>query len=210
MKEKLTNRQEEVYEYIKERMANTNLPPTVREIGQHFNISSTNGVRSILSALIKKDYIKRSPKLSRGLTLTEELPNAIAQQDENMQDIPILGRVAAGAPLMAVENLEGTITVHRDFLLKQENVFALKVQGDSMINAGILNGDMIFARQQASADKGQMVVAVIEEEATVKYFHQDKNNIRLEPANDNYKPIIVEKDKDFRIAGRVIGVMRQV
>ncbi|MGL1901861.1 MAG: transcriptional repressor LexA [Fibrobacterales bacterium] len=210
MKEKLTARQQEVYDYIKERMANTNLPPTVREIGQHFNISSTNGVRSILSALIKKDYITRSPKLSRGITLTDEMPNAIAEKDANMFDVPILGRVAAGAPLMAVENLEGTITVHRDFLMKQENVFALKVEGDSMINAGILNGDMIFARQQSTADTGQMVVAIVDDAATVKYFHPEESQVRLEPANDNYRPIIVEQDKDFRIAGRVIGVMRQV
>ncbi|MGL1936120.1 MAG: transcriptional repressor LexA [Fibrobacterales bacterium] len=210
MKEKLTARQQEIYDYIKERMANTNLPPTVREIGQHFNISSTNGVRSILSALIKKDYITRSPKLSRGITLTDEIPNAIPEQDANMFDVPILGRVAAGAPLMAVENLEGTITVHRDFLMKQENVFALKVEGDSMINAGILNGDMIFARQQSTADTGQMVVAIVDDAATVKYFHPEASQVRLEPANDNYRPIIVEKDKDFRIAGRVIGVMRQV
>jgi repressor LexA len=205
----LTNRQNDVYEYIKHCLQIEGRPPTVREIGDKFDIASTNGVRSILSALIKKNYIKRTPKLSRGIDIiTANKPKV---ELDNIIKIPIIGRVAAGAPILAVENLEGTVTVDKDFLLRQQNVFALKVTGQSMINAGIFNGDMIFARQQATAEAGQIVVALIGEEATVKYFYHENGRVRLEPANESFGPIIVDENTpDFRIAGRVIGVMRQV
>lgn len=157
-KRALTSRQDEVYQFIRERSQANRLPPTVREIGERFDISSTNGVRSILAALIKKGYIKRSPRLSRGIEILDEDSMPEAEIDHsNSVEIPILGRVAAGQPIMAIQNLEGTVTVDRDFLARQPNVFALRVKGDSMIHAGILDGDLVFARQQSTAERGQII-----------------------------------------------------
>jgi repressor LexA len=205
----LTVRQREIFEFIKERIQSTSRPPTLREIGLRFDISSTNGVRSVLHALAKKNYIERSPKLSRGIDLPQ-MDKAAAVTHEGVLEVPILGRVAAGSPLLAVENLEGTVVVDRDFLMRQENVFALKVQGDSMKDAGIVDGDLVFARQQRVADAGQMVIALIGEETTVKYFFPEGSYIRLQPANSSYRPIIVDADMpEFSILGRVIGVMRK-
>lgn len=125
-------------------------------------------------------------------------------------EIPIVGRVAAGQPILAVENLEGTVVVDRDFLMRQENVFALRVTGDSMKDAGIHHGDLIFARQQRQAERGQIVIALIGEETTVKYYFPEAGRVRLEPANEAFGPIIVAADTpDFSILGRVIGVMRR-
>jgi len=213
-KKALTDRQVEVLEFIRARSEETRLPPTVREIGEHFQISSTNGVRSILGALIKKGYIKRSPRLSRGIELLEVTPIAgnaskiIASK--NTIEIPILGRIAAGQPILAVQNLEGTVTVDRDFLTRQNNVFALRVKGDSMIHAGILDGDLVFARQQNTAEDGQIVAALVDDEATVKYYKPKPSAIELHSANPKYAPIVVTPERHFSIAGRIIGVMRKV
>ncbi|MCQ2123524.1 MAG: transcriptional repressor LexA [Fibrobacter sp.] len=207
----LTPRQEEILEYIKKYSKENRMPPTVREIGNRFEISSTNGVRSILAALIKKGYINRSPRLSRGIEILNTGDEA--EQTEtvsNTIEIPIVGRVAAGTPILAVQNLEGTVTIDRDFLACRSDVFALRVKGDSMINAGIFDGDLIFARQQKTADRGEIIVAQVDNEATVKYYHPAADHVELRPANPNYRPIVVKKDKDFSIAGRVIGVMRKV
>lgn len=205
----LTPRQREVFEFIKERIEQTNRPPTLREIGLRFQISSTNGVRSILAALVKKNFIARSPKLSRGIDLPQGV-REVSGGENKILEIPILGRVAAGQPILAVENLEGTVVVDRDFLMRQENVFALRVHGDSMIDAGIHHGDLVFARQQPTAERGQIVVALIGEETTVKYYFPEAGRVRLEPANEAYGPIIVENSTpDFSVLGRVIGVMRK-
>ena len=211
-RKEMTARQEEIYEYIKKYSKENHMPPTVREIGNHFEISSTNGVRSILAALIKKGYINRSPRLSRGIEIinTKEDESAPKEVASNTIEIPIVGRVAAGTPILAVQNLEGTVTIDRDFLACRSDVFALRVKGDSMINAGIFDGDLIFARQQKTADSGEIVVAQIDNEATVKYYHPSSDHVELRPANPKYKPIIVNDKKDFSIAGRVIGVMRKV
>jgi repressor LexA len=208
----LTPRQKEILEFIQERVRQGGLPPTVREIGDRFSISSTNGVRSVLSALIKKGYVKRSPRLSRGLELLGEDPEATpaTPAEPEFWEVPILGKVAAGAPILAVENLQGTVRVDPSFLMNRRDVFALRVQGESMIEAGILDGDLVFARQQESADKGDMVVALVDEEATVKYFHREGVKVRLDPANAKYSPIFVGPEKQFRIAGKVIGVMRKL
>lgn len=211
-RKELTKRQEEILEYIKKYSKENRMPPTVREIGNHFDISSTNGVRSILAALIKKGYINRSPRLSRGIEIVSN------GNDDEVKDIapsktieiPIVGRVAAGTPILAVQNLEGTVTIDRDFLACRTDVFALRVKGDSMINAGIFDGDLVFARQQKTADRGEIIVAQVDNEATVKYYHPAPTHVELRPANPTYSPIIVKKDKDFSIAGRVIGVMRKI
>ena len=206
----MTARQEEVYEYIKKYSKENRMPPTVREIGNHFEISSTNGVRSILAALIKKGYINRSPRLSRGIEIVDTDKESSKNTPSNTIEIPIVGRVAAGTPILAVQNLEGTVTIDRDFLACRSDVFALRVKGDSMINAGIFDGDLIFARQQKTADRGEIIVAQIDNEATVKYYHPSSDHVELRAANPKYKPIIVNNKKDFSIAGRVIGVMRRV
>jgi repressor LexA len=127
----------------------------------------------------------------------------------NSIEIPIIGSVAAGTPILAVQNLEGTVVVDKDYLMARGDVFALKVKGDSMIEAGIFDGDLVFARQQTTAEQGEMVVAQVENEATIKYFHQETNSIRLEPANQNYRPIQVSSVQSFSIAGKVIGVLRK-
>jgi len=205
----LTDRQREVFEFIKDRIQKTSRPPTLREIGLKFDITSTNGVRSILYALAKKQYIERSPKLSRGIDLPQMEKNA-PKMNEDVIEVPILGRVAAGRPILAVENLEGTVVVDRDFLMRQEGVFALKVQGESMRDAGIMDGDMVFARQQRVAERGQIVVALMGEETTVKYFFPEGDFVRLQPANDEFDPIIIDSAMpEFSILGRVIGVMRR-
>ena len=163
------------------------------------------------AALIKKGYINRSPRLSRGIEIldTDNGKNASTARS-NTVEIPIVGRVAAGAPILAVQNLEGTVTVDRDFLACRSDVFALRVRGDSMIDAGIFDGDLVFARQQKSAERGEIIVAQIDNEATVKYYQPSSDHIELRPANPKYRPIIVKSNKDFSIAGRVIGVMRKV
>lgn len=210
-RKEMTARQEEIYEYIKKYSKENRMPPTVREIGTHFEISSTNGVRSILAALIKKGYINRSPRLSRGIEIVDSGNSDTKEYaSSNTIEIPIVGRVAAGTPILAVQNLEGTVTIDRDFLACRSDVFALRVKGDSMINAGIFDGDLIFARQQKSAERGEIVVAQIDNEATVKYYHPSNDHIELRAANPKYSPIIVSDKKDFAIAGRVIGVMRKV
>ena len=210
-RKEMTARQEEIYEYIKKYSKENHMPPTVREIGNHFDISSTNGVRSILAALIKKGYINRSPRLSRGIEVIDSDKNGnAAEAPSNTIEIPIVGRVAAGTPILAVQNLEGTVTIDRDFLACRSDVFALRVKGDSMINAGIFDGDLIFARQQKTAERGEIIVAQIDNEATVKYYHPLADHVELRPANPRYRPIIVKNDKDFTIAGKLIGVMRKV
>lgn len=210
-RKELTSRQEEILEYIKKYSKENRMPPTVREIGNHFEISSTNGVRSILAALIKKGYINRSPRLSRGIEVIDNDKNGnAAESPSNTIEIPIVGRVAAGTPILAVQNLEGTVTIDRDFLACRSDVFALRVKGDSMINAGIFDGDLIFARQQKTAERGEIIVAQIDNEATVKYYHPLADHVELRPANPRYRPIIVKNDKDFTIAGKLIGVMRKV
>ncbi len=205
----LTDRQKQIYEFICDHIQKNQYPPTVREIGQAFKISSTNGVRSILGALIKKGYIKRNPKLSRGLEVSESEKVQVSN-DTQVIEVPIVGRVAAGSPILAVQNLSGTVTVDASFFSTRQDVFALRVAGDSMIEAGIFDGDLVFAKHQNTAEKGEMVIAQIEDEATVKYFHTDDQGIRLEPANANYQAIRVRKDQDFSIAGKVIGVMRKL
>lgn len=208
----LTERQQEIYDYIRSCTETNKMPPTVREIGDKFHIASTNGVRSILAALIKKGYIRRAPRLSRGIEIVQfEQAKPEAQTEESSTvEVPIIGRVAAGTPILAVQNIEGTMTVDRDFLASQPGVFALHVKGDSMINAGIFDGDLVFARSQAVAERGEIIIAQVDDEATVKYYQPQPDHIELQPANPKYKPIIVNPDRKFSIAGRVIGVLRKI
>ena len=204
----LTSRQREIFEYIKKSVVETDRPPSLREIGEKFEINSTNGVRSVLEALERKGYIKRNRYLSRGIEIIREAPERI--DDSQLRTVPWIGRVAAGQPLWADQNIEGNFYIDKSFV-PGEHIFALRVTGDSMKNAGILDGDYVLVRRQQTAQKGEIVVAQIDDEATVKRFYPDKKHIRLEPENPDYGPIIVEKNAPgFMIAGKVIGLMRKM
>ena len=200
----LTAKQGEILDFIRVHINRHSAPPTIREIGRHFSISSTNGVRCHLTALENKGFIKRTSYRSRGIEMAEK-----SHTPASLTSIPILGRVAAGNPILAEENLEGRIGIDSD-LLSGDQLFALKVNGDSMIEAGIFDGDLVFARKQPVAERGEIVVAIVGEDATVKYYYPDNGRIRLEPANETFRTIIVERDTPgFHIAGKVVGVFRK-
>lgn len=175
-------------------------PPTIREIGEAFGISSTNGVRYYLTMLEKGGHLKRSGRISRGIGPTSP-PAATG--------IPILGRVAAGQPILAEENHEGTLETSEVFG-DPRGLFALKVRGDSMIDAGILAGDYVIVRSQEDARAGEIVVALVGDEATVKYYRPREDSVELVPANPKYEPIVVAEESDFRILGTVRGVIRTI
>lgn len=177
-------------------------------------IRSTNGVNDHLRALERKGYLSREDMKSRALRLVSREPNGETppSTDDNLLDVQILGRVAAGLPLLAEENVVDTVRIDRMLVRGGRDVFGLRVQGDSMINAGILNGDYIFVRKQSSAEPGEIVVALIGDEATVKYYHPEKDYVRFQPANDQMAPILV-RATDFRstmLLGVVVGVYRRL
>ena len=209
MADALTQRQREILDYISASIVERGYPPTLREIGMHFNIRSTNGVNDHLKALEKKGYLEREDLKSRALR-----PISLdgAGPTGNLVEVPILGRVAAGEPILAVEQAEDTVKVDRFFLGPSKEVFALKVHGDSMIEAGIYHGDFIFVKKQLTANKGDIVVAMINDEATVKYFHPESDQIVFKPANHRLQPIVVKR-RDFKsvnLIGLVVGVYRRL
>ena len=204
MRPKLTARQQEMLDYIERETSSTGVPPSIRQIGAALGISSTNGVRLHLQALQKKGYIRRSQRTSRGIVSLNRLSNAVSPSCSTTVDIPILGRVAAGMPIMAAENREGSLTLDASLIKNQES-FALRVNGDSMINAGILDGDIVVVRLQQGADNGDIVVALMGEEATVKRFYREKDKIRLQPENPTMEPIY---STDVDICGKVIALVR--
>ncbi len=208
MAKDLTARQREIFEFIKGMIRTKGRPPSIREIGERFAIRSTNGVRAVLEALERKGFIRRDRYTSRGIELLKEADERVSSG--RLREIFWVGRVAAGTPVWAEENIEGSFLIDREFVPGEE-VFSLKVQGDSMIDAGIFDGDYVLVKKQPDADPGDMVVAQIGDEATVKKFFPEKRRIRLEPANPNYGPIIVEKSTPgFSIAGKVIGLLRRM
>jgi len=211
MGKELTARQREVLDFIRKMIENKGLPPTIREIGERFKITSTNGVRAILCALSKKGYIRRKPLVSRGIELAKKAKASFDLARESAYvSVPLVGRIAAGLPTLAVENIEGSIAVDRSFL-PGGDVFSLRVEGESMKDSGIVDGDYVLARAQSIAEKGDIVVAVIGEEATVKRYVPQKNRVKLEPANPAFKSIVVDqKSPEFRIAGKVIGLLRRM
>ncbi|MFH0765085.1 MAG: transcriptional repressor LexA [Calditrichota bacterium] len=200
----MTDRQRSILAFISADIESRGRPPTLREIGSHFGIGSTNGVRAALITLEQKGWIKRDPYSSRGIMLikTSALPASVVR-------IPIVGRVAAGAPLLAEENIEGELLMDR-CLFPSGDGFALRVKGSSMINAGISDGDIVLARPDLPLENGSIVVALIGEEATVKRFYPERDRVRLEPANEAFGPIIIERNTPgFRIVGRVVGLYRR-
>jgi len=208
MAKDLTARQREIFEFIKGMIRDKGRPPSIREIGERFGIRSTNGVRAVLEALERKGFIRRDRYTSRGIELLKEVDEVMASG--RFREVPLVGRVAAGTPIWAEQNIEGSFMLDRDFISGEE-VFSLKVAGDSMIDAGIYDGDFVLVKRQPTANVGEVVVAQIGDEATVKRFYPEKKRVRLEAANPNYGPIVVEPDAPgFSIAGKVIGLLRKM
>jgi len=208
----LTKRQEQTLDFIRSSIEERGYPPTLREIGEHMGIRSTNGVNDHLRALERKGYLRREDMKSRALRLVEDEAPKTSPSDEDLVEIQIVGRVAAGLPLLAEENVIDTVHVDRMLVKGGRDVFGLRVAGDSMIEAGILSGDYIFVRKQSHADRGEIVVALIGDEATVKYYFPERDYVRFQPANAQMAPILV-RATDFKstmLLGKVVGVYRSL
>jgi len=225
----LTDRQLEVLRFIATEIDERGYPPTIREIGEALDIASTNGVNDHLKALERKGYLQRDPVKSRALIPTSAARHILggsrasesnvvslasrrdARQPARMVEIPILGRVAAGQPILAQEHIEDTVQVDSFFLGTSKRVYGLRVQGDSMIGDGILSGDYIFVKKQLQADDGEIVVALIDDEATVKRVYFEGDRVRFQPSNPRMAPIYVRREdfKNTMILGVVVGVYRK-
>lgn len=198
----LTPRQEQILRYIRQEVLSRGYPPSVREIGQAVGLSSSSTVHGHLGKLEEKGYIRRDPTKPRAI----ELINDRELVRKEVVNVPIVGRVTAGEPILAVENIEDFFPMPKDFA-NYDDVFMLRVRGDSMINAGILDGDYVVVRQQAHANDGDIIVALLEDEATVKRFFKERDHIRLQPENDLLAPIRVT---DVEVLGKVVGVFRKI
>lgn len=201
---KISKKQSEILEYIKNEILNRGFPPSVREICEAVELKSTSSVHSHLETLEKNGYIRRDPTKPRAIEIVDDNFNLVRRETVN---VPIIGKVAAGQPLLAVENVEGYFPIPSEYM-PNNKTFMLVVQGDSMINAGIFNGDYVIVEQQPTAQNGEKVVALVDDSATVKTFYKEKDYIRLQPENDNMEPIYVGADQYFQILGKVIGVFR--
>lgn len=197
----ITPKQKEILEYIKDQILTRGFPPAVREICEAVNLKSTSSVHSHLETLEKNGYIRRDPTKPRAIEILDDNFNLTRRE---MVNIPIIGRVAAGEPLLAEQNIEDYFPIPVEYMPNKQT-FMLQVQGESMINAGILSGDYVIVEQTPSAENGEQVVALIEDGATVKTFYREEGLIRLQPENDAYDPIILT---DVTILGKVIGVIR--
>jgi repressor LexA len=228
MAEALTLRQKEILDFISASIMERGFPPTLREIGEHFQIKSTNGVNDHLKALEKKGHLRREDLKSRAMRPV--LPDGngelvpmrrmaqgtggveLVSNNDDMAEVPILGKVAAGQPILAVEQATDTVKVDRVLLGGHREVFGLRIVGESMIEDGIFDGDYVFVKKTPSARTGEIVVAMIEGEATVKRYYPEGDRIRFQPANQNMQPIIVRR-ADFKsvdIIGVVVGVYRKL
>jgi repressor LexA len=205
----LTDRQEDILNFIKDYTDFNGFPPTYREIGKHFDISSTFGVKRHLDALSKKGYLNVEGNVSRALTLTN-IGSSITRGGSSIEliELPVVGRVAAGQPILAQENIEGTIALQSSLIRNKSEAFGLKVKGDSMIEAGIFEGDIVIINPQKNADNGEIIVAMLEDEATLKRYELKNGTVYLKPENQNYSPIVVKNREDFSIIGKVLGVFR--
>lgn len=197
---KISPKQLEILEYIKSQILERGFPPAVRDICEAVHLKSTSSVHSHLETLEKNGYIRRDPTKPRAIEILDDSFN----MRREMVNVPIIGRVAAGEPILAEQNIEDYFPIPMEFM-PNNPTFILKVQGESMINAGILDGDMVIVEQRATARNGEMVVALIEDGATVKTFYKEDGHIRLQPENDTMDPIIVT---DVQILGKVIGLFR--
>ncbi|MDR0271863.1 MAG: transcriptional repressor LexA [Clostridiales bacterium] len=199
---KLTVKQQTVLDYLKSEIKRNGYPPTVREICDAVGLSSTSTVHAHLETLERKGYIRRSPAKNRS---TEILEEDFYNNARELVNVPIVGRVAAGIPILANENIEDTFPIPIDYV-KNDTCFMLHVKGDSMIDEGILDGDLVLVRQQQDANDGDIIIALLEDSATVKTFYRDGEFIRLDPANSAFKPIIV---RECDVLGKVIGLYRR-
>lgn len=198
---KITAKQSEILEYIKKEILSKGYPPAVREICEAVNLKSTSSVHSHLETLEKNGYIRRDPTKPRAIEIIDDTFNLTRREVIN---VPIVGTVAAGSPILAEENIHNYFPIPSEFMPNQDS-FMLTVKGDSMINAGIFNGDQILVAKQATARNGEIVVALLNDSATVKTFYKEKGHYRLQPENDTMDPIIVD---DVSILGKVFGVFR--
>ncbi len=198
---KITAKQKEILEFIKNEIINKGYPPSVREICEAVNLRSTSSVFSHLNTLEKNGYIRRDPTKPRAIEILDDNFNLTRTE---MTNIPVIGTVAAGQPLLAVSNIEAYFPIPAEYVPNKES-FMLRVKGESMINAGILDGDTIMVERCSTAENGDMVVALVDDSATVKTFYKEKDHIRLQPENDTMDPIIVP---DCQILGKVFGVLR--
>jgi repressor LexA len=205
-KRDLTDRQREILDFIKAEMRRKGYPPTVRDIGQAVGLSSSSTVHSHLNALEAKGLIKRDPSKPRALEVIGHDRETVVTTMRGVRELPVLGAVAAGVPMLAEENIEGTIPLPTE-VVREDSTFVLRVKGDSMIDAGIFDGDFVVVRQQPTADNGDIVVALLEDEATVKRFFREAERIRLQPENESMEPIYV---RDVTILGKVVAVFRRM
>ncbi len=198
---KITAKQKEILEYIKYEILNKGYPPAVREICEAVHLKSTSSVHAHLESLEKNGYIRRDPTKPRAIEIMDENFNLTRREIVN---VPVIGSVAAGQPILAVENIESYFPIPAEMMPNQE-AFVLKVKGESMVDAGIFDGDHVLVQKQPTAENGEIVVALIDNSATVKTFYKEADHIRLQPENDAYDPIIVS---DCMILGKVFGVFR--
>ena len=198
---KITEKQSQILEYIKSEILNKGYPPSVRDICQAVNLKSTSSVHSHLETLEKNGYIRRDPTKPRTIEIIDDNFNLVRREVVN---VPMVGTVAAGQPILAIENIDNYFPIPSEYMPNEET-FMLKVKGESMINAGILDGDNILVKRQNTAKNGDMVVALVDDSATVKTFYKENGRIRLQPENDNMDPIIVPT---CEIIGKVFGVFR--
>ena len=199
---KITDKQREILEYMKKEILNKGYPPTVRDICEAVNLKSTSSVHSHLETLEKNGYIRRDATKPRAIEIIDDNFNLVRREVVN---VPIVGTVAAGQPVLAVENIEGYFPIPAEFMPNEQS-FMLKVKGESMVNAGIFDGDQVLVKQQSTASDGDIVVALVDEGATVKTFYKEKGYYRLQPENDSMDPIIIRGD--LQILGKVFGVFR--
>ena len=199
---RISKKQQEILDYIKNEILNRGFPPAVREICEAVHLKSTSSVHSHLEALEKNGYIRRDATKPRAIEIIDDQFNLTRREVVN---VPLVGTVAAGQPILAVENIEAYFPVPAEFMPNAQS-FMLKVKGDSMINAGIFDGDQVLVKQQATAENGDMVVALVEDSATVKTFYKEDGYYRLQPENDQMDPIIIHGD--LQILGKVFGVFR--
>lgn len=201
----LSAKQQQILEYMKAEVREKGYPPSVREICEAVGLKSTSTVHGHLARLEKKGYIRRDPTKPRAIEILDEAPHNPDLPTRELVQVPIVGNITAGTPILAVENIEDTFHVPVDYV-HNDTVFMLKVRGDSMIEAGIFDKDLILVRQQSNASNGDIVVALIEDYATVKTFYREKDFVRLQPQNASMNPIIV---RDVTILGKVIGLFRK-
>ena len=199
---RISKKQQEILDYMKNEILNRGFPPSVREICEAVNLKSTSSVHSHLEALEKNGYIRRDATKPRAIEIIDDNSNLVRREVVN---VPLVGTVAAGQPILAVENIDAYFPIPAEYMPNEQS-FMLTVKGDSMINAGIFDGDQVLVKQQATAENGDMVVALIDDSATVKTFYKENGYYRLQPENDNMEPIIITGN--LQILGKVFGVFR--